>query len=344
MLLFLLLLSGLFSEVFASSSGHGVILQYHRFDESKYKSTNVSMEKFKRHMNYLLDNNYTIIPLSSMVKLLQEKKPLPHKAVAITMDDAYKSIYTEAFGFLKEHSIPFTVFVNSQFVNRKSKRYLSWEDMRVMGKSGAEFANHTYAHIHLPRVERDDYKKWKKIASEDIVKCQKDLEKNLSKDILTAQKILVYPYGEYDKRVLKLVAELGYIGIAQVSGPVDVNSNLLTLHRFPMSGNYGSVSDFRLKVNTVPLPVTYKSSEETIVSKENNPPSLTIGLKKKFHDLQCFNSSGKKIAMQYKSPLSVEMKSEEPLNYPRDRYTCTAKTESGKWYWFSHLWVILKEK
>ncbi|MFA5232943.1 MAG: hypothetical protein WC390_00980 [Sulfurimonas sp.] len=41
-----------------------------------------------------------------------EKKIIPQKTVALTVDAAYKSIYTEAFSRLKKLNLLFTVFTN----------------------------------------------------------------------------------------------------------------------------------------------------------------------------------------------------------------------------------------
>jgi hypothetical protein len=143
---------------------------------------------------------------------------------------------------------------------------------------------------------------------------------------------------------MELVQKLGYVGIAQNSGPVSNDSNLFALPRFPMSGNFGKMKSFILKLNTVPLPVKAISTEDTIVDKTNNPPIFSLTLKKPVYGLQCFTSNGKKIDMLYKSQTQLEIQSQVLLKYPRDHYTCTAMLKKGRWRWYSHMWVVLKEK
>lgn len=324
------------------SQNHAIVLQYHRFDENKYPSTSIPMELFTRQIEYLVKNNYTVWPLSKIVQYLSEKKELPDKTVALTMDDAYQSVYTKAYPLLKKYNLPFTVFVNSLPVIHRSIRYLSWNEMQEMGEHGAEYANHTYSHPYLVRDEIKDPKNYKKHITKEIQICEAKIEKELGNRVSTHPKMLAYPFGEYDVKLMKLLKSLRYVGVAQNSGPISSESNFLALTRFPMSGGFGKMNQFKLKINTLPLPLQKVSSEETLVDKSNNPPSLVVTLKKPLKDLQCFTSDGKKIKMQWINEKRVKIQSESSLAYPRNHYTCTAHAKGNTWYWYSHLWVVLK--
>ena len=69
-----------------------VILQYHHISSTTPRSTSVTVEEFRLQMDYLRDNGFTVLPLESIVKALQQHMPLPEKAIAITFDDAYISV------------------------------------------------------------------------------------------------------------------------------------------------------------------------------------------------------------------------------------------------------------
>jgi len=327
----------------SKTESHAIILQYHRFGESKYPSTNISMELFKKHMAYLYNNNFNVIPLSEVVDALMYKRELPPKTVAITIDDAYKTVYTKAYPVMKKYNFPSTTFVNSLPIIHKSKRYMSWDDMREMGKNGAEFANHTYSHQYLVRYDKNSSKDYIKEITKEIQKSEAKIEKELGKYVCTTPKMLAYPFGEFDAELMQLMKKLGYVGIAQNSGPISTRSNLLALNRFPMSSHFGKMKSFLLKINTLPLAVKSTSTDDTIVTEKNNPPHFSMKLEKKFTNLQCFTSNGKKIDMKWLSPTEVEMQSYVKLKYPRDHYTCTSMASKGKWYWYSHMWVIQKD-
>ena len=327
-----------------AAQDHAVVLQYHRFDEPKYPSTNISMELFTKQINYLIQHNYNIWPLSKIIRYLLKNKKIPDKTVSITIDDAYQSVYVHAYPLLKKYNLPFTVFVNSLPIVHESKNYMSWNAMREMGKNGAEFANHSYSHQYLVREKNKNLRLYKEYVNNEIEKCEVKIEKELGNKVCTTPKIFAYPFGEYDSALVKILKNLGYIGVAQNSAPVSNESNFMALTRFPMSGGFGKMDSFVLKINTLPLPVKSTKEENTIVNKQNNPPVLVLNLQKPLKDLQCFTSDGKKIIMEWLSDTTVRVQSELPLEYPRNHYTCTAHAKGDAWYWYSHLWVILKEK
>jgi hypothetical protein len=155
--------------------------------------------------------------------------------------------------------------------------------------------------------------------------------------------MFAYPFGEYDRVLVQIVKSLGYVGVAQNSAPISDKSDFTKLTRFAMSGNFGDMEQFVLKIETLPLPLESVSNKDTIVQKKNNPPSLMLKLQRPLKALRCFTSDGKEIDLQHLSEKKVLVKAQKPLLYPRNHYTCTAPAKDGRWYWQSHLWVILKE-
>ena len=160
-------------------SNDAVVFMYHRFDEAKYPSTNIRLEQFKFQLDYLTKNNYNVIHLSKLVNLIIQKKPIPPKTVCITIDDAYKSVFTKAYPMLKKRGFAFTVFVNTNAINHKSKFYMSWEQMRQMQENGAEFANHSLSHPYLLRHKDETQKSWQDRITSEILKAQIRLQEEL---------------------------------------------------------------------------------------------------------------------------------------------------------------------
>jgi peptidoglycan/xylan/chitin deacetylase (PgdA/CDA1 family) len=102
----------------AQASEHGVILLYHHVDSDTPPSTTISPSDFKAHLEYLRDNDFNVIPLDTMIDSLQKQQALPERAVAITFDDGYISIFEQAFPMLQEFGYPFTLFVSTDPINR----------------------------------------------------------------------------------------------------------------------------------------------------------------------------------------------------------------------------------
>jgi hypothetical protein len=58
---------------------------YHRFGETKYPTTNITVKQLERHLNYLVEQNYRFIQASDLLDPEQQKE----KTITVTIDDAY---------------------------------------------------------------------------------------------------------------------------------------------------------------------------------------------------------------------------------------------------------------
>ncbi len=77
------------------------VFMYHRFNESKFPSTNVSEEQFFSHIKYIQENDFDILDIDQVIKSVDEGKVFSKKSVALTVDDAYESFYSVAWPYLK---------------------------------------------------------------------------------------------------------------------------------------------------------------------------------------------------------------------------------------------------
>jgi peptidoglycan/xylan/chitin deacetylase (PgdA/CDA1 family) len=319
--------------------GHATVFMYHHFGQSKYPSTNIRLEQFEQHLEYLSQNGYQVWPLSTIIRYLLEGKALPAKTVALSMDDAYISIYTEAYPRLKQRNWPFTVFVNTLPVDNKSASFMSWDQMREMRLAGAEFANHSLSHMLLMRRNGESRPSWKKRLYDEIESAQKRLQQELGENNNENPRMLAYPFGEYDLSTAKLIRAMGYVGFSQTSGPLDMHSDFSALPRFAMAEAFGNMDGFRLKLQALPFPLQSLSPKEPLVGVEN-PPVLNLKLKYPMKNMGCYLGNGTELRINYKSDTEIQVRANDPIQSPRDRYTCTAPAKDGHWYWYSHLWIV----
>ena len=75
---------------------------------------------FERLME-LIANRYHPVSLSSIVDWLEGRAVLPSRAVAVTFDDGYRNVLTEAAPILARFGIPATLFVATDFVFRREQ-------------------------------------------------------------------------------------------------------------------------------------------------------------------------------------------------------------------------------
>ena len=63
---------------------------YHRFSESKYPSTNISINDFKKQIELIKNENMTFINSKDFEKLLENKN---ERKMLLTIDDGFTSFY-----------------------------------------------------------------------------------------------------------------------------------------------------------------------------------------------------------------------------------------------------------
>jgi len=339
-LLILIFITSLFAtknqEINKTINNSAVAFIYHRFGESQYPSTNITLKQFKTQLDYLEEHNYNVWSLSRIVHAIKQQKPIPPKTVSLTIDDAYFSVYTNAYPMLKAKGYPFTVFVNTDPIDKGLKTHVTWDQIREMQKDKGEFFNHSLSHDYLLKKQKETQKEAVKRITNEIVQAQKRLDKELGENRI---KLLAYPFGEYDLETKKIVENLGMIGVTQTSGPLGAYSDLQALTRFPISESFASMKSFVTKLNTIQFPL-HSVSLNTPELSEKNPPLLEIKLQKPISRISCFLSSGKRIDLKWIDEKSFKISAPKPLHGERERYTCTAPAKNGKWYWYSHLFII----
>ena len=89
----------------ALAADSAVVLMYHRFGEDRFPSTSIRVEQFQAHLKYLKDSGYTVVPLADVHAAINDGSPLPGRAVAITIDDAYRSVYDVAFPIFRQKNV-----------------------------------------------------------------------------------------------------------------------------------------------------------------------------------------------------------------------------------------------
>ncbi len=321
-----------------------VILMYHHFGVEKYPSTNVRLEQFEAHLDYIADNAYQVWPLQKVVQYLRNDKPFPARVVAITIDDAYTSVYTEAFPRLRARGWPFTVFVATDGVDGHYTALMTWAQMREMQRHGASFANHSASHGHLIRRQSgEDDAAWLARLREDIQRAQRRLKEELG----SAPMLLAYPYGEFNTLLADLVAGLGYTAFGQQSGPAGLGYDFRALPRFPMSERYAGMDGFRTKIASLALPVLSAGPWEPVIDDANNPPRLRVSLgdsDARLAQLGCFIAGQGRVEVEWEDHAARRfvVQAAAPLPVGRKRYNCTAPSvQKGRYYWYSHLWIRL---
>lgn len=321
-----------------------IILQYHHISTNTPKATSISPELFEKHLNYLQENQFKVIPIEDFLLSLENNEKLPEKSVVITFDDGYDSIINNALPLLKAKNYPFTVFVNAKPIKDAIPQFMGWKDLQRLIKNGATIANHSFSHSHLiRRLDGESKADWLKRVTKEVLDNQNELDKNLSKTI----DAFAYPYGEYDFELKSHLKRMNIIAFGQQSGAVSINVDKQAIPRFPFGGIYGRMEDFALKVNSLALPIigvqlldeSNNQLVDHVLSTSVNKPKLKIELSDESINVSCFYSSQgllKKTVVGKTFTVSVE----QNLPPGRSRFNCTAPTKKpNQFYWYSQSWI-----
>ncbi len=331
----------LLSPALTPAAEHCVVLQYHHVSEHTPRSTSLTPAEFDGHLEYMAAGNFSIQPLQHVVQQLKNGAQLPENCIAISFDDAYDSVYTEAFPRLRKRGWPFTLFVNTQGVDDGVSSYMTWGQMREMAEAGVHFGNHSHGHDHLiRRRDGENEQQWRERVRGDLLTASRRIAEELGQQ----PTLLAYPYGEYDLPLRELVRELGMSAFGQQSGPLWSGADRLALPRFPMAAGYAAMDGFRIKVSSLPLPLQSNPPLEPVLPPEQWRPVLALDLlpgKVDPASLNCYVSGQPKAAITPApdNPHQRRVQATQPLGVGRSRYNCTAPAGNGRWYWISQTWI-----
>jgi peptidoglycan/xylan/chitin deacetylase (PgdA/CDA1 family) len=312
---------------------NAVILLYHHVSNSTPKVTSVSPETFREHMQYLAEH-HQVLPLKEVIETLQNKQPLPDKAVVITFDDGYENIYENAHPILKEFSFPYTIFINPPLIGNVSYQ-LDWQQVKMMANEGASFANHGSQHTHmLTKNDSESEEGWLNRSMQEI-----DAAETILKDKLGySLKYFAYPYGEFDLKLKTRLSTNGYISFAQHSGAIASYSDFSALPRYPSAGVYSNIQTLKVKLNSLAMPVDSVSVSDPKVDLPSYSEDLSFTVKTEdltAQQINCFQNGQALNKSLEGNTVTVEI---HPITKPgRHRVNCTAPSisEKGRYYWFS---------
>ena len=92
---------------------------YHRFSQ-KPEPFKIQQSIFENQIKFL-KKKYNFISLKHYSEVLSGKgDDLPDNPIIITIDDGYQDNYTVAYPILKKYSIPATIFITTDFINKKN--------------------------------------------------------------------------------------------------------------------------------------------------------------------------------------------------------------------------------
>ena len=150
------------------------VIMYHNFVSEadikngiEFEEYSISPADFEADLIWLKENGYVTITSKELLYFLENKEPIPQKAVILSIDDGSWGVYTNAWPLLVKHGMKadFNVIgaqidATWELLHSGGTRegdpapYCTWEELIEMQKSGAiNLCSHTYG-MHVYNKEK----------------------------------------------------------------------------------------------------------------------------------------------------------------------------------------------
>jgi peptidoglycan/xylan/chitin deacetylase (PgdA/CDA1 family) len=189
------------------SAQGAAILCYHRFAPGAVDSMTLRTAVFEQQITRLRAEGYQFLPLHVVLEGLYQGGPLPDKAVAITVDDGHRSVYTELRPIIVREQLPVTLFIYPSAISNASYA-MTWEQLAEMQQiPNVDIESQTYWH--------PDFNIEKKRLSPEAYAAFVEKQLTLPRTILNRKlgvnaTLLAWPFGIRDASLDRAAASAGY--------------------------------------------------------------------------------------------------------------------------------------
>ncbi len=206
-----------------------LVLGYHAVSERWPAALSIAPRHLEQHLRLLADRGFVGVTFHEAVL-----EPPGPKTLAITFDDAYRSVIELALPIISRLGFVATVFAPTAFVGTEEPMAwpgidhwgdtehagelmpMSWAELQRLAEAGWEIGSHTRSHPRLPTIDDD-------ALEQELVTSRRDIERHLG-----PCPSLAYPYGDHDARVVEAARQAGYEAagtlparLRQPTGPLD---------------------------------------------------------------------------------------------------------------------------
>lgn len=255
------------------------VISYHEIEdpaEALIPDYAVSPTMFVRHIDWLRNNGFVFVSVDQVLAAKRGESRLPSKAVLLTFDDGYQSVYTHAWPLLRMLKIPSVISVvtrwqeSAEQVDYAGKqvarnKFLSWDILKEMQSSGlVEIASHTHDLHHglkanpqgsaqpAATARRYDASRGYEVEVDYLKRIDADLR--LSRDVIrkrigTAPRIVTWPYGKYNEMLESAASKYGMnIGLTLDDGDNHAGVPMSRLRRILVESKM-NIGDLRYAIN-----------------------------------------------------------------------------------------------
>jgi peptidoglycan/xylan/chitin deacetylase (PgdA/CDA1 family) len=217
------------------------ILLYHHISPDR----EMTPQAFERQLRFLLDQGYESLSMDEVLAVSEGRRPVNHRAFAVTFDDGYLDNWLCAFPILQKLGVKAAMYLVTERVENEAKPrrvegmidtksserapggFLSWSEVGAMAASGlVTFGSHTHTHRHF--VRQEPYEN----LDIELRQSKRLIEEHLGRSC----DHLAWPWGDFETAWWKDVRSIGYrTAVTTLSGANTTGTNPLSLKRLKMS-------------------------------------------------------------------------------------------------------------
>lgn len=310
----------------AGAAETAVVLVYQRFGEDDNPSNSVTLAEFDAHIAELTNGKYNVMALPDILAAVEKGERLANRTVAITIDESFRSAYEEAWPRLKKAGLPFTLFVPTDPPDRGQPAYLTWDEIRELRDAGVTIGAHTASHMAVSQSTTEELRA--------------DIERSLvsfQRELGERPAIFSWPKGEMSTTAGEMLAQLGFkAAFGYHSGAISSLADSMQFPRFPMAGRYAEQKEFKMRVNTLALPLTNITPADPTVNRDTLTRfAFTIDpAAGRIRGFNCFHSSKGQLDLNKTGERSYEAALDGTSLSGTWRINCTMPTGGKRFRWW----------
>lgn len=211
---------------------------YHRFGSAVRDPWCVDQETLDEQMRWLAERKLAV-SLEDVLAFVRGERKLQDGSVLVTIDDGYRSTFSEALPVLRNYDIPAVAYVTTGFVGvdgrdqGHAERYMTWDEVGRLVESGLTVGSHAHTHRSLGQMSVDE-------AREEAERSRELLERYLGHEVRS----FAYPFGmipDQNEATARVLADSGYTSVfISLHGPITPGADPIRLPRIKVEGGEGA--------------------------------------------------------------------------------------------------------
>ncbi len=225
------------------------VLGYHDFSGTAAETEMlIRTSKFREQMKAIKESGLPVISMADFQAWKRGEKEIPAQSLVITIDDGWKSVYTDAFPVLREFGYPFTLYLYKNYVEGGGKA-LTIAMIREMMEHGASIGSHSVSHPYPAEVKRQlkaGPEAYDRFLNVQMGESKQFLEETFSRTVTS----YAYPGGFHTPEMFPLADRLGYSHLFTViPGKIQRDTPDATLPRYVVLGTFDRIFEQAVNFN-----------------------------------------------------------------------------------------------